>query len=548
MIVTCGQCQTRFKIPDDKVTDKGVKVRCTKCGNTFRVTREAGQPTGAFPAAAAAPAPGPAPRADPFAKFGAPGEPPPNLELTRPGVFALGVEATRVPDMRPAAPAAPARPPANAFDFSSLVPPAAPAGPAPAPFDFSAIGSTGPAPAPAASPAAFDFAALAAPAPAASAAAFDFSALPPPPDFAPPPAPPAPRAAPAPASTTPAFDFSALGAPPPAPSPPAAPASSQATTLPSTPAFDFSAFGAPPAPPPPSGPTATSSAPWPPTSPSKRTGALPAAAPAPTAAPPDDFFAALPPSETAPHKALLDLPDEVSAGAASNALFDMPAAPPAPMPATEQVPAFAPPVSSPSSLGPAPIVARPPTGDEAPRRKRTALGVVVNVVIAAVLVVALVVVGSAFLNEGKLTREALSFESLKNTFAPSAEFVAADISNGLYETRSGRSVFFVRGEVTNRTSSATRVTLQADIVEGDVVVRSSRGLAGAVPTPEELFALGSGDDLETLATRVTGRATVVEPGASAPFLVVFYEYPPDLKDFRVRVLANRDAAATAQRP
>ena len=40
MIVKCEQCQSRFKIPDHKVTEKGVKVRCTKCQHTFRVTRE----------------------------------------------------------------------------------------------------------------------------------------------------------------------------------------------------------------------------------------------------------------------------------------------------------------------------------------------------------------------------------------------------------------------------------------------------------------------------------------------------------------------------
>ena len=40
MIVKCERCQTRFKIPDEKVTDKGVKVRCTKCQHTFKVVRE----------------------------------------------------------------------------------------------------------------------------------------------------------------------------------------------------------------------------------------------------------------------------------------------------------------------------------------------------------------------------------------------------------------------------------------------------------------------------------------------------------------------------
>src|SRR5580658_1903887 len=39
MIVKCASCQTRFKIGDDKVTEKGVKVRCTKCGTIFTVRK-----------------------------------------------------------------------------------------------------------------------------------------------------------------------------------------------------------------------------------------------------------------------------------------------------------------------------------------------------------------------------------------------------------------------------------------------------------------------------------------------------------------------------
>jgi predicted Zn finger-like uncharacterized protein len=40
MIVKCASCQTRFKIGDEKVTDRGVKVRCTKCGTIFRVRKD----------------------------------------------------------------------------------------------------------------------------------------------------------------------------------------------------------------------------------------------------------------------------------------------------------------------------------------------------------------------------------------------------------------------------------------------------------------------------------------------------------------------------
>ena len=79
MIVQCPQCQTRFRIPDEKVTDRGVKVRCTRCQHTFRVNKQG-------PVAAA--------DADPFAAFGLPPGPPAD-QATRPGVAADAIAATR---------------------------------------------------------------------------------------------------------------------------------------------------------------------------------------------------------------------------------------------------------------------------------------------------------------------------------------------------------------------------------------------------------------------------------------------------------------------
>ena len=40
MIIQCEQCQTRFRLDDSKVTDKGVKVRCAKCRHVFAVRKE----------------------------------------------------------------------------------------------------------------------------------------------------------------------------------------------------------------------------------------------------------------------------------------------------------------------------------------------------------------------------------------------------------------------------------------------------------------------------------------------------------------------------
>lgn len=40
MIIQCEKCQTRFRLDDSRVTDKGVKVRCTKCKHVFKVQKE----------------------------------------------------------------------------------------------------------------------------------------------------------------------------------------------------------------------------------------------------------------------------------------------------------------------------------------------------------------------------------------------------------------------------------------------------------------------------------------------------------------------------
>ena len=668
MIVKCEQCQTRFKIPDDKVTDKGVKVRCTKCGNTFRVGKDgAAIPPGSSPSSVAAAAPpqtqtfpvAPAispvssPRAtlpprniqlggdDPFAPFGAPPSIPDD-EATRPGVFVLGLEASKVPEIGapPIPPQAPAKPPppGAAFDFGSLappppaaVPPAAPPRPAASttqaaravPRSSAPTASVPPvAPPPAAGPATtspFDFSALMSspPVPAAAPAPFDFSAL-----SAPPPAPPSkPAAVPPPGPSTPAFDFSALGPlPEPAPLGPPPPAAS-------TPAFDFSALG-----PPPPGPTANSDAataqapafvpgqtariplgsqpgvPGPsaripmgsqpgvagptaiPTGTQPGVGARfptatqPAIPAPPPSAPPaparpqssaplsleaddagpgtgdarteqmpglfgapgagaDDFFGgALPEQPARPQ-----LAPDVTGDAAKQALFDMAAALPAAPPDEPPAPEITTPAAAPAPA--APPAARPSAiADAAPRRRRTVLGIVVNVVIAAVLVVALVVVGSAYLNEGKVGAETLTWEHLKTTFAPSTDYVAGDISNGLYDTRAGRPVFFVRGEVMNRGPSATKLVVRAELVEGATVVRSAESTAGAPPSPEELFQLVTAEDVDALNAKVAQRAPVVEPGEAAAFIVTFFEYPPDLKGFRVRVSARPAGEPTARAP
>ena len=40
MIVTCSKCSTKFKIADEKISNAGVKVRCSKCKHTFIVNTD----------------------------------------------------------------------------------------------------------------------------------------------------------------------------------------------------------------------------------------------------------------------------------------------------------------------------------------------------------------------------------------------------------------------------------------------------------------------------------------------------------------------------
>ncbi len=170
--------------------------------------------------------------------------------------------------------------------------------------------------------------------------------------------------------------------------------------------------------------------------------------------------------------------------------------------------------------------------------RRTALSVGVNVMLAALLVTALAVFGSVYFNEGKFSKDTFSLEGLKNAVAPASGLLANDVSNGLYETHAGRSVFYVRGEVINQSGIAAKVVVKAEIVEDDTVVRMGETWAGNPPTPEELFLLDGADAAEALNRKVQERAQVIAKGASSAFVVPFIEYPPDLTGFRVRVSAR----------
>ncbi|MBN2072089.1 MAG: zinc-ribbon domain-containing protein [Candidatus Krumholzibacteriota bacterium] len=44
MIVTCGGCQTKYMLGDEKIPNKGIRVRCPKCQFVWRLTQAAPEP------------------------------------------------------------------------------------------------------------------------------------------------------------------------------------------------------------------------------------------------------------------------------------------------------------------------------------------------------------------------------------------------------------------------------------------------------------------------------------------------------------------------
>jgi predicted Zn finger-like uncharacterized protein len=103
LIVQCEHCQTKYRIADEKVKGKGVKVRCAKCENVFTVTapEEAAAPPPSAPPAPEPPAPDP-PGPDPVAQSAElpPLGAPPSVDAAAPGVPPLpdtGAPATDGP-------------------------------------------------------------------------------------------------------------------------------------------------------------------------------------------------------------------------------------------------------------------------------------------------------------------------------------------------------------------------------------------------------------------------------------------------------------------
>jgi predicted Zn finger-like uncharacterized protein len=205
------------------------------------------------------------------------------------------------------------------------------------------------------------------------------------------------------------------------------------------------------------------------------------------------------------------------------------------------------------AAAPAPPVIAPPTVKQAeapkertgPRLVQRLAAVAAQLVVAAVLVVGLAAVGSAWLNGGRVELSALSPSRMRELVSPTRPLMAKDLSNGLYETADGHALFFVRGEVENRGTAPVRVKATVALFDGEQRVKSAEGLAGTVPSPEELYLLKGAREAEALRGRLDGAVKDVAPGARAPFVVFFYDYPSDLAGFRLEVTLEPHGATAA---
>lgn len=100
MIVECDKCHAKFRLDDSKITERGVKVRCSKCKNVFTVTKQSTQAEDkTVISSAPPPPPPPPPPAEPSFIPPTPSSPPPEDDF---GGFEFRDEPTPPPAPPPA--------------------------------------------------------------------------------------------------------------------------------------------------------------------------------------------------------------------------------------------------------------------------------------------------------------------------------------------------------------------------------------------------------------------------------------------------------------
>jgi hypothetical protein len=259
------------------------------------------------------------------------------------------------------------------------------------------------------------------------------------------------------------------------------------------------------------------------------------------------------PRSTAPNAVVLDEAPPLAPRTPDHGFFDMPgsASPPAPEASLlPDIPETAEPPPAPvlaTVSGPLSRITRPPgrvrlglQERELPGAARQVSAVVLNVGLAALLLLVVVGLVSSWAAGGRVDGSALSPRRLLQALRPGVGVTPVEVTPGTYETRSGRSLLYVRGRVQNQGAPSTRVRVRAEVWDGAQAVKTGETLAGAIATPEELWRAVSPADVEALRSRLAHAATPVADGQQADFLVLLDEAPRDLSGLRLKVTASAE--------
>jgi hypothetical protein len=89
--------------------------------------------------------------------------------------------------------------------------------------------------------------------------------------------------------------------------------------------------------------------------------------------------------------------------------------------------------------------------------------------------------------------------------------------------------------------------VRTEILDGSQLVGAVESFAGLPRAPEDLFRIENSQDADSVNSRTEPQPAEVGPGQRAGFLVAFYDYPPDLGAYRLKVTAARVAPEQASR-
>lgn len=119
-----------------------------------------------------------------------------------------------------------------------------------------------------------------------------------------------------------------------------------------------------------------------------------------------------------------------------------------------------------------------------------------------------------------------------------SDLVATRVVSGLYDTSSGRPVFFVRGRVENRgRKQHGPVRVVAELVADTGAEAHAEAIAGSEPTPEDIYGVTSAAEAQKLSRALDSAdgERRLQPGASLPFFAVIADPPRDLERHKLHV-------------